>query len=85
VGAERTSTGEVVYLLAELRSERRGPVHEIGSQARVLGTEGELLTLSVDRGSDEHVVRCPERLVARRRNSAARRYRPSGPLLPPAA
>lgn len=32
--------GEIVYLLAELRSEERGAVHEIGSRARVLGVEG---------------------------------------------
>ena len=34
-------TGAIVYLLAELRSEERGAVHEIGSRARVLSTRGD--------------------------------------------
>jgi hypothetical protein len=68
-----TTTGEVVYLLAELRSDERGPVHEIGSRARVLDADGDRLTLAVDNGSDEDVVTCPRGLVARRRRSLASR------------
>ncbi len=69
------TTGEVVYLLAELRSEERGPVHEIGSRARVLDAEGDRLTLAVACGTDEEVVTCPTSLVERRRRSLASRRR----------
>ncbi len=68
-----TTAGEIVYLLAELRSDERGPVHEIGSRARVLGTDGDRLTLAVDHGSGEDVVTCSRGLVARRRRSPASR------------
>jgi hypothetical protein len=69
------TTGEVVYLLAELRSEKQGPVHEIGSRARVLGADGDRLTLAVCRGSAEEVVTCPRGFVARRpRSLASRRH-----------
>ena len=37
----------VVYLLAELRSDNGGSVHEIGSRARVVDSEGDHLTLAV--------------------------------------
>jgi hypothetical protein len=67
------TTGDVVYLLVELRSEARGPVHEIGSRARVLGAEGDRLTLVVANGGDEEVVTCPSSLVARQRRSLASR------------
>jgi hypothetical protein len=74
MGAEPdATTGEVVYLLAELRSGELGPVHEIGSRARVLDAEGDRLTLAVGRGSGEDVVACPRGLVARRRRSLASR------------
>ena len=66
-----TTAGEVVYLLAELRSDERGPVHEIGSRARVLDADGDRLTLAVDRGRHEDVVTCSRGLVARRRRSFA--------------
>ena len=69
-----TAPGEVVYLLAELRSGHEGPVHEIGSRARVLESDGERLTLAVGHGRDEDVVTCPRSLVARsRRTTTARR------------
>ena len=74
MAAERdTQGGEVVYLLAELRSEERGPVHEIGSRARVLGADGDRLTLAVGHGTHEEIVSCPRRLVAHRRLSPASR------------
>ena len=68
MGDERDTTkGEVVYLLAELRSEERGHVHEIGSQARVLGAQGDRVRLAVGRGTHEEIVLCPADLVGRRR------------------
>jgi len=74
MGDERpTTAGEVVYLLAELRSDERGPVHEIGSRARVLGSDGDRLTLAVNHGMGEDVVTCSRGLVARRRCSLASR------------
>jgi hypothetical protein len=68
-----TSPGEVVYLLAELRSDARGPVHEIGSRARVLESDGDRLTLAVVHGSEEDVVTCTKALVRRSRRSPAPR------------
>ena len=68
-------TGEIVYLLAELRSEERGAVHEIGSRARVLGAEGEALTLAVTGCSGEAIVSCPKSLVVHERRSLAARRR----------
>ena len=65
------TAGEVVYLLAELRSDERGAVHAIGSRARVIDAEGDRLTLAVDRGRHEDVVTCSRGLVARRRRSFA--------------
>jgi len=74
MGAEDTTGGEdVVYLLAELRSAEQGPVHEIGSRARVLGADGDRLTLAVGYGRLESVVTCSRALVARRRHSLSRR------------
>ena len=75
-GHEReTSAGDVVYLLAELRSDERGPVYEIGSLARVLGADGDRLTLAVDDGRRESIVNCSRGLVARHRRSlTARRH-----------
>ena len=74
MGAEDVTTGgEVVYLLAELQSNASGPVHEIGSQARVVGADGDRLTLAVAHGRVEDVVTCPRTLVARRRRSLASR------------
>ena len=74
MGDERpTTAGEVVYLLAELRSDERGPVHEIGSRARVLGSDGDRLTLAVNHGMGEDVVTCSRGLVARHRRSPALR------------
>ena len=70
-----TTAGAVVYLLAELRSSGRGLVHEIGSRARVLGTEGERLTLAIARGRHEEVVSCPRDLVAHEQRSLAARRR----------
>ena len=68
MGAEDdTAGGDVVYLLAELRSNERGPVHEIGSRARVLGADGDRLTLAVACGKREDVVTCPRGFVERRR------------------
>ena len=70
-----TSPGEVVYLLAELRSDARGSVHEIGSRARVLEADGDRLTLAVVHGSGEDVVTCRRALVSlRRRSTAARQF-----------
>ena len=72
---DATSGGEVVYLLAELRSDERGKVHEIGSRATVLGADGDRLTLAVGSGRGEDVVTCPRSLVAgRRRSLASRRH-----------
>jgi len=68
-----TVGGEVVYLLVELRSDERGPVHEIGSQARVLEAKGDRLTLAVGYGRFESVVTCSGAQVARQRRSLATR------------
>ena len=68
-------TGEIVYLLAELRSEERGAVHEIGSRARVLGVEGTELTLAVTGCSGEAIISCPQSLVVPERRSLAARRR----------
>ena len=77
MGAEDdTVRGEVVYLLAELRSDEQGPVHEIGSRARVLGADGDRLTLAVACGKREDIVTCSRGVVERRR-------RPHPPLLAP--
>ena len=73
--AGTTTNGAVVYLLAELRSDGRGPVHEIGSRARVLGSEGEQVTLAIACGSHEEVVSCPRALVAHEQRSLAARRR----------
>jgi hypothetical protein len=74
MGAEDTTAGgEVVYLLTELRSAEQGPVHEIGSRARVLEADGDQLTLAVGYGRLESVVTCSRDLVARRRRSLASR------------
>ena len=80
-----TTTGEVVYLLAELRADERSPVHEIGSRARVLQAEGDRLTLAVAGGGDENVVTCPRNLVARHRRSLTSRRRFSDTDFSPAA
>jgi len=77
--------GEVVYLLAEIRADARGPVHEIGSRARVLETDGDRLTLAVVHGSSEDVISCSRGLVARRRRSLAARRPFTRTDLPPAA
>jgi hypothetical protein len=82
VGDENaTTTGAVVYLLAELRSDGRGSVHEIGSRARVLGSHGGQVTLAIACGEREEVVSCPRDLVAQEQRSLAARRRllPSGP------
>ena len=68
-----TTTGEVVYLLAELQSDESGPVHEIGSRARVLGADGDRLTLAVGYGRVEDIVTCPRGLVAERGRPLASR------------
>jgi hypothetical protein len=68
-------TGEIVYLLAELRSEEHGAVHEIGSRARVLGIEGTELTLAVTGWGGEAILSCPQSLVVRERRSLAARRR----------
>ena len=74
MGAEDiTARGEVVYLLAELRSDEQGPVHEIGSRARVLGADGDRLTLAVGHGRFEGIVTCSRALVARQRRSLTSR------------
>jgi len=76
MGAEDdTVRGDVVYLLAELPSAERGPVHEIGSRARVLGADGDRLTLAVACGASEDVVTCPSGLVERRRRPHPSRVR----------
>jgi hypothetical protein len=76
VGEERaTAVGEVVYLLAELRSGQHGLVHEIGSRARVLDGDGERLTLAIACGRREDVVTCSRALVARADRSLAARRR----------
>ena len=70
-----TTTGAVVYLLAELRSDGRGSVHEIGSRARVLGSEGGQVTLAIACGGHEEVVSCPRDLVAHEQRSLGARRR----------
>ncbi len=76
MGEERdTAAGEVVYLLAELRSAERGAVYEIGSRARVLGAEGEELTLAVAHGGREDVVTCRRGDVMRAQRSLGARRR----------
>jgi hypothetical protein len=68
--------GAIVYLLAELQSEHRGAVHEIGSRARVLGVEGTEVTLAVTSCRGEAIIRCPRNLVVPElRSLAARRRR----------
>jgi hypothetical protein len=70
MGDERdTTSGEVVYLLTELRSEERGYVHEIGSQARVLDAQGDRVRLAVGRGNHEEIVMCHMGLVGHRRRT----------------
>ena len=74
MGAEDiTVGGEVVYLLAELQSSQQGPVHEIGSRARVLEADGDRLTLAVGYGRFASTVTCSHALVDRRRQSLSRR------------
>ncbi len=74
MGAEDiTAGGEVVYLLAELRSAEQGPVYEIGSRARVLEADGDRLTLAVGYGRLESVVTCSRGLVARQRRALSPR------------
>ncbi len=68
-----TVGGEVVYLLAELRSSELGPVHEIGSRARVLEVDGDRLTLAVGYGRFESVVSCTRAQVAHGRRSLSTR------------
>jgi len=76
MGAEGdTAGGEVVYLLTELRSDERGPVHEIGSRARLIGADGDRLMLAVACGGREEVVTCPSGLVALQGRSLAARRR----------
>jgi hypothetical protein len=70
---DTTAGGEVVYLLAELRSSELGPVHEIGSRARVLESEGDRLTLAVGYGRFESVVSCSRAQVAPQRRSFSTR------------
>jgi hypothetical protein len=74
-GNGTTATGEIVYLLVELRSEERGSVHEIGSRARVIQVEGDELTLAVSGGNGESIISCPRSLVAHQRRSIAARRR----------
>jgi hypothetical protein len=74
MGAEDTTVGgDVVYLLAELRSAEQGPVHEIGSRARVLEADGDRLTIAVGYGRFESVVTCSRGLVARQRRALSPR------------
>ena len=70
-----TTTGAVVYLLAELRSDGRGSVHEIGSRARVLGAKEGQVTLAIACGGEEEVVSCPRDLVAHEQRSLVARRR----------
>jgi len=65
----------VVYLLAELRSDSRGSVHEIGSRARVLDSQGGQVTLAIACGGHEEVFSCPRDHVAHERRSLAARRR----------
>lgn len=79
MGEQRdTTAGEVVYLLAELRSAEQGAVHEIGARARVLDAEGDDLTLAIVHGDREDVVTCRRSLVARAQRSLAARRRVLG-------
>jgi hypothetical protein len=79
------TTDEIVYLLAEVRSEDRDAVHEIGSRARVLRVEGDELTLAISGYSGEDIIHCPQSLVAHRRRSLAARRRFLRPDAPAAA
>lgn len=74
-----SANDDVVYLLAELRSDANGSVLEIGSRARVLESDGDTLTLAVAHGGSEDVVTCSRSLVARREHSLTgrRSLRPS--------
>ena len=65
----------VVYLLAELRSDTGGSVHEIGSRATVVSCEGDHLTLAVTCRSGEEIVRCPRGHVSQAQRSLAARRR----------
>lgn len=70
---------DVVYLLAELRSDEKGSVLEIGSRARVLESDGDRVTLAVAHGGGEDIVTCSRAFVARRERSLTGRHtlRPS--------
>jgi hypothetical protein len=80
-----TAVGEVVYLLAELRSEGQGPVHEIGSRARVLDATGDRLTLAVACGDHEEIVTCRRGLVTQAQRSLTARRRALRSTAPSAA
>jgi hypothetical protein len=90
MGDERdTTAGEVVYLLAELQPAVDGPVYEIGSRARVVGADGDQLTIAIARGDREDVVTCRSVHVSRAGRSLTSRRRvlrsqtlPSLPGLP---
>jgi len=76
VGEKRdAAAGEVVYLLAELRPDGQGPLHEIGARARVLNADGDRLTLAIACGDREDVVTCRRSLVAQAQRSLAARRR----------
>jgi hypothetical protein len=66
--------GDVVYLLAELRSDGHEAVHEIGSRAQVLEADGDRLTLAVGYGRLESVVSCSRAQVAAKRSSLTSRH-----------
>jgi len=80
MGSSSDSTADdVVYLLAELRCDRKGSVIEIGSRARVIASDGDRVTLAVSHGGGEDIVTCSRSLVARRERSLTgrRTLRPS--------
>ena len=74
-GKRDAAAGEVVYLLAELRPDGQGPVHEIGARARVLDADGDRLTLAIACGDREDVVTCRSALVAQAQRTLAARRR----------
>jgi hypothetical protein len=79
---EHFAQGEAVFLVAELRGDRR--IHEIGTRAHVLADHGAVIVLHLD-GSEAEVVTCPKGHVARAverslRTAASQAAR--GPLRP---
>lgn len=69
MGNAPIAPGEVVYLLTEVRAGDR--IHEIGTSARVVSTDGPAVALELG-GSEPGVVSCPREHVAPARGRRVR-------------